>query len=140
MPIDRLPKNNYFILFDNQCNLCNSAVNYVIKRDKKNVFKFIALKSDLGIAIQAHLGYAYTKTNSILLFMPKQGYYIKSAAVLEIIKHFSWHYKPIQIARVFPLFLRDMLYDFISNNRHKWFNKTNTCQVSNKGLESKFLS
>ncbi|MGI8636542.1 MAG: thiol-disulfide oxidoreductase DCC family protein, partial [Segetibacter sp.] len=36
------------ILYDGVCNLCNTAVQFVIKRDKKNVFKFASLQSSFG--------------------------------------------------------------------------------------------
>ena len=28
--------------FDGYCNLCNASVNWIMKRDKKQVFKFLA--------------------------------------------------------------------------------------------------
>jgi predicted DCC family thiol-disulfide oxidoreductase YuxK len=43
-----LPKNKKIILFDGVCNLCNSAVRFVIKYDKKDAFRFVALQSELG--------------------------------------------------------------------------------------------
>ena len=36
------------ILFDGVCNLCNGAVNFVIKRDSGNVFKFASLQEKQG--------------------------------------------------------------------------------------------
>ena len=36
------------ILFDGICNLCNSSVDFVITRDKKNKFKFASLQSNIG--------------------------------------------------------------------------------------------
>ena len=43
-----LEKHKQLILFDGVCNLCNTSVLYVIKRDKKNVFMFAPLHSDIG--------------------------------------------------------------------------------------------
>ena len=40
------------ILFDGVCNLCNGAVNFVIRRDKKKKFMFAALQSDAGRALR----------------------------------------------------------------------------------------
>ena len=37
-------KEYKIILFDGVCNLCNSSVNFVIRHDKKNLFKFAALQ------------------------------------------------------------------------------------------------
>ena len=36
------------ILFDGVCNLCNGAVQFVIKRDSKNQFLFASLQSEEG--------------------------------------------------------------------------------------------
>ena len=36
------------ILFDGVCNLCNSAVRFVIRHDQNEIFKFASLQSELG--------------------------------------------------------------------------------------------
>ena len=41
MEISELPKDKKTILFDGVCNLCDSAVQFVIKNDKKDVFRFV---------------------------------------------------------------------------------------------------
>ncbi len=41
-------KTNHFLLFDGECNLCNSVMQFVIKRDKKAKVKFASLQSDAG--------------------------------------------------------------------------------------------
>ncbi|MGZ5245001.1 MAG: thiol-disulfide oxidoreductase DCC family protein, partial [Bacteroidia bacterium] len=38
--------SNPVLLFDGVCNLCNGAVQFVIKRDKKAIFRFAALQSE----------------------------------------------------------------------------------------------
>ena len=42
-------------MFDGICNLCDSSVQYVIKHDKKDVFRFVALQSELGQKILKHI-------------------------------------------------------------------------------------
>ena len=44
-------KGKQVILFDGVCNLCNSSVLFVIKRDKKNKFLFAALQEEFGQSI-----------------------------------------------------------------------------------------
>lgn len=41
----------HIILFDGICNLCNGAVAFIIKRDKKALFWFAALQSGTGQAL-----------------------------------------------------------------------------------------
>ena len=40
--------NDKIILFDGVCNLCNGAVQFIIKNDDKGKFKFASLQSDFG--------------------------------------------------------------------------------------------
>ncbi|MCC7506609.1 MAG: DUF393 domain-containing protein, partial [Saprospiraceae bacterium] len=39
------------LLFDGVCNLCNGAVQWVLLRDRRGVFRFAALQSDTGQAM-----------------------------------------------------------------------------------------
>ena len=81
-----IPKDKKIILFDGVCNLCDSAVQLIIKHDTKDIFRFVALQSDLGQKIIKHLGIDTQKTDSIILYQPGLAYYYKSEAILEIAK------------------------------------------------------
>ena len=41
-------QNYSVILFDGVCNFCNYWVNFILDRDKKNIFRFAALQSEKG--------------------------------------------------------------------------------------------
>jgi predicted DCC family thiol-disulfide oxidoreductase YuxK len=77
-----LPEHKKLILFDGVCNLCNASVLYVIKHDKKNVFMFTALQSNVGQQIIKEYKIDTKKTDSILLYTPKEGIKYKSTAAL----------------------------------------------------------
>ena len=40
--------DNPVILFDGVCNFCNGAINFVLKQDKKDNFRFAPLQSEVG--------------------------------------------------------------------------------------------
>ena len=82
-----LPPSKKIILFDGVCNLCNSAVQFVIQHDKKDVFRFVALQSELGQEILNHIGIDPKNIDSIILYEPGISYYYKSSAALQIAKH-----------------------------------------------------
>nr|WP_321538574.1 DUF393 domain-containing protein [Flavobacterium piscinae] len=46
--MEGLPLDKKIILFDGVCNLCDSSVQFIIKHDKKDIFRFVALQSELG--------------------------------------------------------------------------------------------
>lgn len=72
------------ILFDGVCNLCNNAVQFVIKRDKKDVFRYAALQSEVGQQLTKERGIDTSKVDSIILIDPGTAYYTTSTAALEI--------------------------------------------------------
>ena len=77
------------ILFDGVCNLCNGAIQFVLKRDKKDVFRYAALQSGIGQQMISERGIDTSITDSIILVEPGVAYYTKSEAALEIARDFG---------------------------------------------------
>ena len=134
-----LPENKKIILFDGVCNLCNGAVQFIIKHDKKDIFRFVALQSELGIEICNHIGVDQNKIDSIILYHPGVAYYYKSSAVLEIGKDLSGIYSLASVLKIFPEKFRNYIYDYIAKNRYKWYGKKESCMIPTPELKAKFL-
>ncbi|HRM13522.1 MAG TPA: DCC1-like thiol-disulfide oxidoreductase family protein [Flavobacterium sp.] len=137
--MENLPKDKKIILFDGVCNLCDSAVQRVIKQDTKDVFRFVALQSDLGQKIIKYLGVDIQKTDSIILYQPGFAYYCKAEAVLEIVKDLGGLFFFSTLFSIFPTSLNNHIYDYIAKNRFKWYGKKETCLIPTKELQAKFL-
>ncbi|OXA66457.1 thiol-disulfide oxidoreductase [Flavobacterium aquidurense] len=134
-----LPKNKKIILFDGVCNLCNGAVQFIIKHDKKDIFRFVALQSELGIEICKYIGVDQAKIDSIILYNPGVAYYYKSSAVLEIAEDLGGFYSLLFIFKIFPEKFRNYIYDYIAKNRYKWYDKKESCMIPTPELKAKFL-
>src|SRR6187431_113882 len=127
------------ILFDGVCNLCNSAVQFVINHDKKDVFRFVALQSELGQQILKHIGINPANIDSIVLYEPGIAYYYKSSAAIQIAKNLGGFLHLGTIFRIIPTVIRNQLYDYIAKNRYKWYGKKESCMVPTPELKIKFL-
>ena len=134
-----LKEGEKIILFDGVCNLCNSAIQFVIKRDKKNLYKFAALQSDAATALLKERGIDTSKIDSIILIDPNTAYYTKSSAALEIGKTFGGGWRLLGVFEWVPGPVRDWVYDLIAKNRYSWFGKQNECMVPTPELKAKFL-
>ena len=134
-----LPENKKIILFDGVCNLCETSVQFIIKHDPKDIFRFVSLQSDLGKKILDHIGIKNSNLDSIILYEPGIAYYYKSTAALQIAKNLDgiWHYGTI--FRIIPTGLRNYIYDFVAKNRYKWYGKKESCMIPTAELKSKFL-
>ncbi|MGS2761317.1 thiol-disulfide oxidoreductase DCC family protein [Sinomicrobium sp. M5D2P9] len=135
-----LEKNKKIILFDGVCNLCNRSVQFVIKRDKKDIFRFASLQSSLGQKLLAERGIDPENTDSIIVIEPDVAYYTRSQAAIEIASEMGGGWPFLRVFEyILPVSLRDGLYDFIARNRYKWYGKKDQCMIPAPELKAKFL-
>lgn len=127
------------ILFDGVCNFCNSAVNFVLKQDKKGVFRFAPLQSEAGQKLLQQYNLPTKEFDSFVL-IDNGNVYKKSAASLRVMNKLPWYWKEAQVLRIIPTAFRDAIYDFIAKNRYKWFGKKEHCMIPTAEIRSRFLS
>ena len=127
------------ILFDGVCNLCNTSVNFVIKNDKKGVFRFAPIQTNFGESTLKKYHINTIDTDSIIL-IDKDKYYIKSTAALYIAKNLSGAYPLLFCFMLVPKFMRNWVYDFVAKNRYKWYGKKESCMIPTPELIDKFYS
>ncbi len=128
----------YVVLFDGVCNLCNGAVNMLIDRDKKNVFRFASLQSAYGQQVVAKHNLQGEYLNTILL-VEGDKVYERSTAVLRVFKHLGGLYGLLYFFIVVPVFIRNAVYNFVARNRYRWFGKRDVCRIPTPELKAKFL-
>ncbi len=134
-----IPEHKQLILFDGVCNLCDGAVQFIIKHDKKQQFLFTTLQGETAKAITSFYNIDASKLDSIILYTPKKGISYKSTAALKIALKLKF---PIPLLGIFlsvPAFLRHSVYNFIAKNRYKWYGKKNACMIPTPELKHRFL-
>lgn len=134
-----LPKDKIILLFDGVCNFCNSSVQFIIKHDHKDRFRFAPIQSIIGKEIIQDLGIDTTKIDSIVVYELGNTPYLKSAAALKIAMELGGIFKIAGLTSIFPVSIRDFVYDFIARNRYKWFGQKADCMIPSLELRSKFL-
>jgi len=137
--MENLPKDKKIILFDGVCNLCDSTVQFLIKRDTKDIFRFVAIQSDLGQEIIRHIGIDTSQTDSIILYEPGNAYYYKAEAALKIGKELGGLYSLLTLFTYLPKGLSNIVYDYVARNRYKWYGKKDACMIPTPQMKAKFL-
>jgi predicted DCC family thiol-disulfide oxidoreductase YuxK len=138
MNIDELNSTDNVILFDGFCNLCSATVQFVIKRDKKNKFKFASLQSVFGQSILHRFHLSPHDLNSFILY--KNGkIYLRSTGALLVAKELPGVWPLLSAFIIVPPLFRDAVYNFISKNRYRWFGKKNECWLPTPLLREKFI-
>lgn len=127
------------VLFDGVCNLCNAAVQFIIRHDKKNQLMFASLQSERGQRLIAQYNLPLNELNSFI-FIENNKAYTRSTGALRVVKKLNgilpWLYCFIIIPRIF----RDSIYDLVGRNRYKWFGKKDECMIPTPELKARFLN
>ena len=133
-----LPQDKKIILFDGVCNLCEASVQFIIKHDKKDIFRVVALQSELGQSILKHIGISQN-LDSIVVYVPGVAYYLKSNAAIEIANLLGNWFSFGLYLKIIPQFLRNPIYEYVAKNRYKWYGKKESCLMPTPELSKKFL-
>jgi predicted DCC family thiol-disulfide oxidoreductase YuxK len=129
----------FIILFDGVCNLCNSTVQFILKRDKHKKFRFASLQGKFGQEVLKKFGLPEGNPNSFIL-LEENKIYTYSTGALRVCRQLGGMWKLLYGFIIVPHFFRDGVYRIIAGNRYKWFGKKDTCYVPSAELKDRFLT
>jgi predicted DCC family thiol-disulfide oxidoreductase YuxK len=125
------------ILFDGVCNLCNGAVQFILKRDRSGKFLFASLQSPY--AKNALQDFFVTPDNLYSIILIKNGrLYDRSDALLEIARDLDG-WSGFYHLRFIPRPVRDTLYRLVSRYRYNIFGRQDSCMMPTPELRARFL-
>lgn len=127
------------ILFDGVCNFCNSSVQFVIKRDSKRYFRYAPLQSEFGQNQLKRYGLPLESFGSFILIEDDKAF-TRSTAALRVARKLSGAWPVLYGCIVIPAFLRNMVYEFVAQNRYRWFGKRDACMIPTAEQRALFLS
>jgi predicted DCC family thiol-disulfide oxidoreductase YuxK len=125
------------VLFDGVCNLCNGAVQFIIRRDPKAEFQFAPLTS--AAASRALASLPSRELPDSVVLVDDGRIYTRSDAALRIARglRFPW---PLAYAfAVVPRGLRDWVYDAVASRRYRWFGRRDQCTIPGPSIRERFL-
>ena len=131
-------KEQPVILFDGICNFCNSAVNFVIKRDKKRNIFFAPLQSETGQKLLQQYNLPQNDMESFV-FIENEKAYTQSTAALKVCRYLKGLWSLCYGFIIVPKFIRDGIYSWIAKNRYKWFGVRQECMIPTPDVKERFL-
>ncbi|MCC7191335.1 MAG: DUF393 domain-containing protein [Phycisphaeraceae bacterium] len=131
-------RNHGIVLFDGICNLCSASVNFIIKRDPADYFRFAALQSDTGRSLLREYQLEEGTINSMVLIQNGKTY-IRSSAAVRIASHLCGFWKALVVFMIVPPLIRDVIYSFIAKHRHRWLGNTEACNLLTSETSERFL-
>ena len=126
------------ILFDGDCNFCNRSVQFIMRRDHKDYFRFASLQSSIGQSLLAH--YVANPPYDSIVFIENDQVFTESTAVLRICRRMVGLWKALYALIILPKPLRDLLYRSFAKRRYALFGKQVACLLPTPEIRKKFLS
>ncbi|MFY0672671.1 MAG: DUF393 domain-containing protein [Bacteroidia bacterium] len=125
------------IFFDGVCGLCNKFIDVLFKLDaNNNQLRFAALQGET--AKQIIPSNILEKLDTVVIFIDGELYY-QSTGVLKLCAYLPWYYRWMQVFLILPKGFRDRIYNWVSENRYKWFGKKETCRLPTPEEREKFM-
>ena len=135
---------NPIILYDGVCGLCDRFVAMVLRKDKRDQFRFASLQSAFAQAILRRHSLEQPALETICLVLdyetPQERLLTRSDAVIAVLRQLGGLWiAEAAIFRMVPRTLRDRLYDAVARNRYRYFGRYDQCMVPHPRYREKFL-
>jgi predicted DCC family thiol-disulfide oxidoreductase YuxK len=128
---------NSIVLFDGVCNFCNGSVNFIIRHDRYDRFRFAALQSDIGQELRQK--YAIPDDVDSIILIENDRAYMHSTAALRIDRGLGGIWSLAYVFIIVPAVVRDFFYKLFAKNRYRLFGRKDVCMVPTPEIRERFL-
>ena len=133
-------EQEYIVLFDGVCHLCQGAVKFIIRRDPKKRFYFVSLQSPAALRLLRKAGLEAEPLPETMVLIEHGAYYTRSTAALRIARALRFPWPLLYAFILVPEAWRDAVYKAIAKRRYRWFGRDEVCMVPTAELKARFLS
>ena len=126
--------SNPIVLYDGVCGLCNRLVQFVLKNDRNDVFRFASLQSKLAeeILVRHRLRSESLETVYVVLDygLAEERLLSRLNAVVYVLQQLGGPLTYVSaLLRVLPAPVQNFLYGLVARNRYRVFGRYETCPL-----------
>ncbi len=131
------PHEQTLVLFDGVCHLCNGFINFLIERNPPTKMKFAPIQGETAKKI---LNSEQRVKLDTIYYYREQKLFTQSEAVLEVLYDMGGKYRWFsRFALFIPGIIRNIIYNFIANNRYSFFGQSDVCRIPTAEEKKFFL-
>jgi predicted DCC family thiol-disulfide oxidoreductase YuxK len=136
--------SNPIILYDGVCGLCNRFVQFVLKRDHEDRFRFAALQSKFARTLLERHGLNPEVLDTVYLVfdcgLPSESLLSRNDAATAVLEELGgfWRFWA-RLLDWLPKSFREWHYWLVARNRYRFFGKYETCPLPKEKDRHKFL-
>jgi predicted DCC family thiol-disulfide oxidoreductase YuxK len=126
------------IVFDGECVFCSAWVQFALKHDKAERYRFLAAQTPLGEALYRHYGLDDRDYETNILIEDGRAFF-KSDGSIRMVAGLGAPWSAVKVFRLLPRGLADRLYEFVARNRLRIAGRRATCFVPTAEQRGRFL-
>jgi predicted DCC family thiol-disulfide oxidoreductase YuxK len=136
-------ETNPIVLYDGVCGLCNHLVQFILKRDDRDRFRFASLQSDFTREVLTRHGVDPDDLDTVYVIrqheQPNERLLARSDAILYMLEQLGGVWKLMSVGKVLPRVFRDAIYKIVARNRYRVFGKHESCMLPEPKHRAKFV-
>jgi predicted DCC family thiol-disulfide oxidoreductase YuxK len=127
------------LFFDGVCGLCDRLVQFVLRRDRRQLFRFAALQSDVATQALGHFGKDPDDLDTMYALTGDGRLLQKSRAIFYVLRGLGLPWSILAVFRVLPAVVTDWFYDRVAHNRYRIWGKRESCRLPSADERARFL-
>ena len=136
-------ESNPIVLYDGVCGLCNRLVQFLLKRDSHDRFRFASLQSPFGQEILKRHGRDPLDLDTFYVVLDYGGaaerLLARSDGIVQALTTLGGIWKIASMGKALPRAVRDRLYNFVARHRYQVFGKHESCMLPEPKHRARFL-
>lgn len=129
-------------MYDGWCALCNGAVRFILRYDRRRTLRFAPLQGTTARAFLLCHPHLSTVDSLIIIETDDSGsetIFLRSDGLLRIAAYLGGPWSFLRFTRIIPRVLRDAVYGLIAAARYRFFGRYDSCPLPPPEYRSRFL-
>jgi predicted DCC family thiol-disulfide oxidoreductase YuxK len=137
-----MDNGRHLVLYDGECGLCSATVRTILARDRRAIFHFAALQSDVARALLKPWGRTPDNPDTLYVMVDYKEAasppLSRGRAALFVLTTLGWPWNVAALLKVLPNTVLDMLYDIVARNRHRVLGR-DRCELAQPEHRARFI-
>lgn len=132
----------HILFYDGVCGLCDRLVQFVLRRDRAQRFRFAALQGEAAAQTLAFYGRDPTVLDTVYVLTDEvePRLLTKGRAIAFVLRELGGGWRLLSwLTRLVPAAALDWGYDRVARNRYRMFGKREACRLPSAEEKLRFL-
>ena len=126
------------LVVDGYCALCTGGIAWLLRFDRKRIFKLATIQFPTGRALYTHYGMNVDAYDTFMIISNGKAF-MRTDGYIEGCRLLGGVWRIFTLARFIPLSWRDRVYWFVDRNRIKWFGTVEHCALIPQGYHDRII-